>query len=102
MDECSFEEPLGRLIKGWYNYMDLYDYKVEGDMVLDASAYWSNGGRYPVGEVFPLKRCRFMGLDTYCPNNPKVILHDLYGKGMKGLAPSRICRSKKWTKAEYT
>ena len=101
IDECSFEEPLGRLIKGWANYLDLYDYRLDKGLLLDPSAFWSGGGRYPVAGVFPLKRCRFLGLVTYCPHDPKVILHDLYGKGMKGLGPKSMCQNKSWVEVKY-
>ena len=82
-------------------YMDLYDYKLQDGFLLDASGFSNGGGRYPENEIFPLKRCMFMGLATWCPNNPQIILHDLYGKGMKGLAPRHVCRNGSWYEAKY-
>ena len=100
-DECSFQEPLARLIKGRAKYLDIYPYTIENGLLLDPSGFWTGGGKYAVGDMLPVRRCMFMGVETRCPNEPRAILYDLYGKTATGLSPSWICRNKKWVKAKY-
>ena len=91
---CMFQEPIGRVIGKKGAYMDMYEYEIKDGQVYDYA-----GGKkwYPVKEIFPLKKCKFMGLTAMCPKNPLVILNRLYGK-MKDLQPSWVCKKNKWLK----
>ena len=92
-DHCSFQEPLGRLIKG-YHHLDIYDYKLENGMLSDPSE-WEK--KYPSTEVFPLKKCKFMGIMAYCPKNPKPILQAFYGKNLNS---TKKCENKIWVQVD--
>ena len=91
-DECSFQEPLGRLIKEG-RHLDIYDFKLENGKLYDPSE-WKK--EFQAVDVFPLKKCKFMGLETFCPKHPLSILHEFYGKDMNKLRPNTKCRNKKW------
>ena len=91
-DQCSFQEPLGRLID--HGHMDIYDYKIENDKVKDPSE-WKK--EYSTKDIFPLKKCMFMKLETVCPKNPSVVLEAFYGKN---LSPKTICKNGTWVKNE--
>lgn len=99
-DHCSFQEPLGRLIKGPH-HLDIYDYHVVvnattmlNQWVVDPS---EGGKKYLYNSIFPLKTCRFMGVDTFCPHNPVSVLEAHYGKN---LHPSSICKNGTWVVRE--
>ena len=93
MDHCSFQEPLGRLIKGKH-HLDIYDYTVKGEIIEDLS---EGGHIFRKSDIFPLRPCKFMGFQTACPNNPKKILTVLYGED---LAPTTICKRGEWAKRD--
>ena len=88
-DHCSFQEPLGRLIKGDF-HLDIYDYTVKDDLIYDPSEWEKT---YKIADVFPLTKCMFMNIETWCPKYPKVILNQLYNGN---LFPSRVCKNGKW------
>lgn len=88
-DHCSFQEPLGRLIKGKH-HLDIYDYKVVNGTIWDPSE-WDK--RFQLDDVFPLVACKFMGLNTFCPQKPVNVLQKFYGSN---LSPTLICKNKKW------
>ena len=87
-DQCSFQEPLGRLMKGG-THLDIYDYTIKQGWVVDPSEGYHE---FPVNNVFPLKRCMFLGTKTYCPNKPKLFLESFY----PNLHPNKKCRNGKW------
>ena len=91
-DQCSFQEPLGRLIAD-NRQIDIYDYKIENKKLIDPSE-WEK--EYPTKDIFPLKKCMFMKLETVCPKNPRVILEAFYGKN---LSPTTICKKGEWVKS---
>ncbi|XP_012553812.1 uncharacterized protein LOC105843252 [Hydra vulgaris] len=87
-DHCSFQEPLGRLIKGDF-HLDIYDYSIRNGLVYDPSEWEKT---YKAADVFPLTKCMFMGEETWCPKSPEVILSQLY----KELSPNKICKNGEW------
>jgi len=88
-DECSFQEPLGRLIKG-NRHLDIYDYTVRNDTVYDPSEWEKT---YPLNDIVPLRYCKFMGYTTFCPNKPLTILKAFYGDK---LLPNTVCKNGEW------
>ena len=84
-DQCSFQEPLGRLMKGG-THLDIYDYTIKQGWVVDPSEGYHE---FPVNNIFPLKRCMFLGTKTYCPNKPKLFLESFY----PNLHPNKKCRN---------
>ena len=88
VDHCSFTEPGGRLITEGV-HLDLYNYKSVNNKVKDV---WDK--EYFINDIFTLKKCLFMGLETVCPKNPQPIFEAFYGKDY--LRPSRICKNGTW------
>ena len=54
------------------------------------------GYYYPYTDIFPLKKCTYMGMDMLCPNNPLVVFHAFYGTEMADYRPKKICRHGVW------
>jgi len=59
-------------------FLDVYDYRV----MKDTLEMVSEGHRtvFQQKDYSPLRRCIFMGLDIWCPNDPEKILTVSYGK----------------------
>ena len=91
-DQCSFQEPLGRLIKAG-KHLDIYDYTIKQGWLIDPSEGYHE---FPVDNVFPLKYCMFLGMKTKCPRKPKLFLESFYSN----LHPNKICRNGKWISAD--
>ncbi|XP_066933727.1 uncharacterized protein [Clytia hemisphaerica] len=93
VDSCAFVEPIGRLIEISSGLrLDIYSYDMLYDTVRVFSDYHQELRK---DFVFPLKKCKFMGLESYCPNKPKPILTIYYGVDLK---PNEICQNTKWIK----
>ena len=72
--------------------MDIYDYTQNGDILSDPS----DGGRtFHVNDIFPLRKCYLMTLETFCPNNPVKVLNTFYGNN---LDPQYICKNGTWVR----
>lgn len=94
--ECSFQEPLGRLLKDGL-HLDIFDYKIDKGKIYDPSE-WKK--EYLESDVFPLKKCRFLEQVTYCPKKPTAVLFEFYGNKIENLSPNTICRQGSWTKKD--
>ena len=90
VDECSFQDPLGRVIMA-NRHLDIYEYEWRNGTIYESADFEKV---YLPKDVFPLKYCKFMGLQTFCPKYPKAILNIWYGKNLR---PSKQCKNKKWT-----
>eukprot|EP00794_Sanderia_malayensis_P007914 gene7914-8769_t len=90
-DHCSFQEPLARLISE-NRHLDIYDYSIRGNKIWDPS---EGGHEFDQSEVFPFKKCIFMGHETTCPNNPVRFLSKLYGNNLE---PLKLCKNGEWVK----
>lgn len=98
-DSCTFIGPFGRLIKGYEQYLDIWTFERVNGSIFDGHV---GGGSYFLEtDIFPLQKCRFMGLDTFCPRNPKVIFYSDFGQNAD-LRPSLICRNGRWVTREFT
>ena len=89
--QCSFIDPTARMIfRNWH--LDLYAYTYYQDTVkfmpYDA-AY-----EYRKEDILPVTRCMFMGIETRCPQKPKVIFKNLYSN----IKPSLKCVNKTMVK----
>lgn len=98
LDSCTFQSTLGRVIKGANNWLDLWNFKREYGLVKDT---YGDGTYFNMSDVFPLKKCKYMGFTMYCPNKPKALLVREYGAGAKNLNPIFICKDGQWEKRTY-
>ena len=90
-DHCSFQEPLGRIIKGKF-HLDIYDYRIKDGLLYDPSEWPKT---FPVKYIFPFQTCQMMSIKTFCPKRPTKILYEFYGNDLR---PSKICRNGTWVK----
>ena len=91
-DSCTFTGPFGRLIKGYELYLDIWDFERVNGRVYDRARA---GHYYRESDIYPLKKCLYMGLQTWCPRKPTKVFAWLYGSGKK-LNSKWICRRGKW------
>ena len=93
VDNCAFVEPIARLISLKSGMrIDLYATKFFLNTALMFSDLKLECTR---DSVLPLKPCKFMGLDSFCPNKPKTLLTVYYGKNLR---PNKVCKNTKWVK----
>lgn len=90
-DHCSFQEPLGRIIKGKF-HLDIYDYRIKNGLLYDPSEWPKT---FPIKYIFPLKTCKIMSVKTFCPKRPTKVLYEFYGSDLR---PSKICKNGTWVK----
>jgi len=92
-DQCSFLEPMGRFI--WRRlHVDIYDYTIQNGHVVDPSEGYHE---FDVNDVFPLRKCLFMGLEKHCPYKSKLFLESFYGQN---LMPNKVCSNGSWIKVK--
>jgi len=96
-DSCTFNGPVGRLIKGYEKYLDIWDLEIINGMAYDR---YGPGYHYPLEDIYPLKKCKLSGITAFCPKNPKVIFDAFYGKDAK-MAPGWRCRKGRWIKQSW-
>ena len=58
---------------------------------------YGEGSLYNWDDIYPLKRCKLLGMNTWCPRNPEPIFDVYYGKGEDRRSPW-VCRNGKWFK----
>ena len=91
-DSCTFHGPVARLIKGYEQYMDMWDLEVVNGMVYER---YAQGTWYSMEDIFPLKKCLYVGLEALCPRNPRVIFDMFYEKG-GDMTSKKFCVNGKW------
>ena len=97
-DGCAFRFPLAKMYAGKL-HMDIFTFSlnkttVHQDQPLVEFQLGENlHGTLQFGEVFPLKRCKFLGVDTRCPCNPRATFKMLYKGDMR---PLKVCKQGKW------
>ena len=94
-DSCSFQGPVGRLIKGWEQYLDIWDLEVLHDGALFDR--YGPGYRYARNDIYPVRACLLGGVATWCPRNPEVVFDAFYGRG-KDRRSAWMCESDKWVR----
>ena len=95
---CGFQEPIGRLIGADNYYMDMYEIQMKDGRIYD---YADGVKYYPYNDIYPKKKCKFMGLTCWCPNNPLTILKANYGSRMEEFQPKFRCKDKKWIEVKF-
>jgi len=93
VDECSFTDPMARLIyRKWY--IDLYPYE-EGENKARFK-YLPNRRQiaFQKSDFFPLVECNYGGVRCKCPRNPLPLLYSLYSS----FVPEIICVRGHWIK----
>lgn len=86
--QCSFTIPYGRLIfRQWH--LDLFVY-THYHKTLKFIPY---NDEFMKDDFIPSVKCKFMGIETRCPRNPKNVLDAIYSNYMK---PYKICRNNTW------
>ena len=95
-DACSFVEPVARLVSSDQEfYVDVFAYVTEPDAGGVVHIQSDENLHVKTRDVFPLKKCRFMGLQTWCPRNADLLLNILYGDRLGSLMQ---CSNTKWMK----
>ena len=69
--------------------MNVYAYTRYKDTLLDLASR----KKYRVKDIFPLKKCRFVGLDVKCPSSPLSYFHLWYGDDFR---PVTKCWQGRW------
>ena len=98
-DLCAFNGPMARLFIG-NTYLDIYHYEVTDDGLLvdrEMEYYDQNAMTHNYSDIFPLKRCMFIGVEVRCPRNPTKFLQIAYGGDV--MKPDRKCSNSEWIKA---
>ena len=90
VDSCSFIWPMARLIYK-HRHLDFFHLtNTSNNLVYDEN----KGKYYKKRDVYPTLKCKYMGLQTWCPNNKKALLELVYGN----LNSTRACIDGKWAK----
>lgn len=89
IDQCTYKEPVARIILGPLIHLDVFAFGRRNNRL----HFFSKEIEVDVGDFFPLNKCKFMGLKTFCPRKPIRILKKLYGKNLQ---PDIICVNKLW------
>ena len=91
MDECSFTDPMARLIHR-DRHIDLYPFQ---DRDADTFKYLPAREQkiYQKKDFFPLVRCNLAGVTFKCPRDPLSLLRHLY---RNNLSPQYVCRQGDW------
>lgn len=91
MHACTFAHSFGRLISGSV-HMDIF-----GSITSYETVHVINEKKteFMKRDVYPLRRCMFMGLESFCPQNSFKVLSQLYND----LMPLKVCNNKKWRSA---
>ena len=91
VDQCSFQQPLGRLIKG-KRHIDIFHFYDRVRYVDDPSD--DRLKQYSKEHFYPFRPCDFMGVQACCPNNPWKIL-SIYFRS-DDLQPLYTCKNGSW------
>ena len=91
IDQCSFQEPMARLIKGKL-HIEFFHFYDEVDTIKDPSQ--NRLKDYHKKDFYPLRPCSFMGLQASCPNNPWEVLRIYFNTD--DLEPIYKCKNGTW------
>lgn len=105
----DFISPNARLVHRKYrNFLDIwpvYDSRVENSRLVENNNTLTHSGKStkwvstPMHWTFPLKPCKFSGLQVWCPAMPEKILTTIYGE--KALNTSdKVCVNGKWIRTK--
>ena len=89
-DDCAILDPHGRLYLGSLIYLDIFMIEDHGAQLWDEY----RNRIHPRDAILPLKPCKYLGLDTLCPNNQEKYLDVYYGKDY--MKPHHVCKNGSW------
>jgi len=96
VDECSFIEPVARVVyarnSGSALHFDVFAFVKSYNSI---RCLTDEHVEFLLEDYYPFKKCHYLGTETWCPNNGEKILKRLYGKN---LAPLKKCFNTKWIK----
>ena len=91
-DDCAILDPHGRLYNGALVYMDIFMIEDHGAQLWDEY----RDRIHNRGAILPVKPCKYLGLDTQCPNDATKYLNVYYGRHY--MTPHHICKNGTWQK----
>jgi hypothetical protein len=91
VDQCSFTDPMGRLINGEL-HVDLYEFYNNGDYIEDPSE--KKLKTYELKDFYPFKQCLFRRINCKCPWNSRKLLMQYFET--RNLEPSKKCVKGLW------
>ena len=89
-DNCAILDPHGRLYLGALIYLDIFMIEDHGSELWDEY----RDRIHPRDAILPTKPCKYLGIDTQCPNNDDKYLNVYYGKDY--MKPHHVCRGGRW------
>jgi hypothetical protein len=89
-DNCAILDPHGRLYLGSLIYLDIFMIEDHGSQLWDEY----RDRIHDRDSILPVKPCKYLGIDTQCPNNAEKYLNVYYGKDY--MKPHHICSGGKW------
>ncbi|CAL8102021.1 unnamed protein product [Calicophoron daubneyi] len=103
VDPCGICRPAGRLISGLMTFLDIFPIYLEirqegenatlGVGLLDPDKDGNEGSlTYSLDTIFPLDKCKLMGLEVPCPQNSSTVLMRQYGKDYT--KPAKMCNQR--------
>ena len=57
------------------------------------------GHYYDLEDLYPLQKCKYMGLEVYCPRKPRKVFGWLYGDDMRS---KKVCVKGKWKRSKIS
>lgn len=90
VDDCAILDPHARLYNGALIYMDIFMIEDHGAQLWDE--YRDRIHQRNV--ILPTKPCKYLGLDTKCPNDKEKYLNVYYGKNY--MSPHHTCKYGQW------
>ena len=91
-DHCAILDPHGRLYNGALIYMDIFMIEDHGAQLWDEY----KDRIHNRDAILPVKPCKYLGLDTQCPNNATKYLNVYYGS--QYMKSHHICKNGMWQK----
>jgi hypothetical protein len=85
-DHCAILDPHGRLYNGALIYMDIFMIEDHGTKLWDEY----RDKIHDRDSMLPVKPCKYLGLETQCPNNATKYLSVYYGS--RYMTPLRKCK----------
>ena len=90
VDDCAILNPHARLYNGALIYMDIFMFEDLGVKLWDEF----RDKMHNRDAILPVEPCKYLELDTKCPNNAEKFLNVYYGKDY--MTPHHKCKGGKW------
>lgn len=89
VDPCSILSPPARVILGLYNFLDVYLFRADNRFVENPNLSFDRR------DIYPVRQCLFMGVESRCPHNTTSLLISMYGADF-AWNPHHVCRNGQW------